>query len=67
MVWPPLSPDLSIMGVRLGLHEETEAAEKLKSTEEIWEVLQNVWNNQPAKYLEKLALYLKCPDFTFSA
>ena len=37
----------------LGLHEETEAAETPESTEELWQILQNTWNNLLAKYLEK--------------
>ena len=41
MVWPPQSPDLNIMESVWDLHEETEAAETPKSTEELWQLLQD--------------------------
>ena len=41
MVWPPQSPDLNIMESVWDLHEETEAAETPKSTEELRQLLQD--------------------------
>ena len=46
--------DLQHHGVRLGLYEQKEAAETPKSTEELWQVLKDAWNNPPARYLEKM-------------
>ena len=40
--------------VCLGLHEETEGFEEAYIQEDLWLVLQDVWNNLPAEFLQKL-------------
>lgn len=53
MVKLPQRPDLSIMKAVWDYREGKKDRWSLKK-EEIWQVLQDAWNNQPVKYFEKL-------------
>lgn len=56
MVGLPQSPDLSIIESR-GYMKRQKDLRKPTSTEDLWLVLQDVWNNLPAEFLQKL-----CPS-----
>ena len=47
MAWPPQSPDLSIIECVLGNMKRQKDLRKPTSTEDLWLVLQDVWNNLP--------------------
>ena len=49
MVWPGQSPDLNIMESVLDYTKR-----QSMSTEDLRDILQDIWNNIPAKFFEKL-------------
>lgn len=54
MAWAPKRHDLNIINC-VGLDEETEVYERNpKSTEALWLVLEDVWNNLPAQFLQNV-------------
>lgn len=54
MVWPPQSPDLNIIESVWDFMKRQKDLRKPTSTEDLWLVLQDVWNNLPAEFLQKL-------------
>ncbi|MBN3274473.1 TCB2 transposase, partial [Polyodon spathula] len=54
MVWPPQSPDLNIIKSVWDYIKREKQLRLPKSTEELWLVLQDVWANLPAEFLQKL-------------
>ena len=44
MVWPPKSPDLNITK-SVWVYMKREAADAPKSTEELWQIIQDAWNS----------------------
>ncbi|MGH0124727.1 UNVERIFIED_CONTAM: hypothetical protein FKN15_019033 [Acipenser sinensis] len=54
MVWPPQSPDLNIIESVWDYMKREKQLRLPKSTEELWLVLQDVWANLPAEFLQKL-------------
>ena len=54
MVWPPQSPDLNIMESVWDYMKRQKDLSQPTSTEHLWFVLQHVWNNRPAEFLQKL-------------
>ena len=60
MVWPPQSPDLNIIESVWDYMKRQKDLRKPTSTEDLWLVLQDVWNNLPAEFLQKLVqVYLE--------
>ena len=55
MVWPPRSPDLNIIKSVWDYMKRETQLRLPKSTEELWLVLQDVWANLPADFLQKLS------------
>ncbi|MGH0128648.1 UNVERIFIED_CONTAM: hypothetical protein FKN15_035726 [Acipenser sinensis] len=53
MVWPPQSPDLNIIESVWDYMKREKQLRLPKSTEELWLVLQDVWANLPAEFLQK--------------
>ena len=58
MVWPPQSPDLNIIESVWDYMKRQKDLRKPTSTEHLWLVLQDVWNNLPAEFLQKLCASL---------
>ena len=54
MAWPPQSPDLSIIESVWDNMKRQKDLRKPTSTEDLWLLLQDVWNNLPADFLQKL-------------
>ncbi|XP_051789511.1 thiamin pyrophosphokinase 2 isoform X2 [Erpetoichthys calabaricus] len=54
MVWPPQSPDLNIIKCVWDYMKRQKDVRKRTSTEDLWLVFQDVWNNLPAEFLQKL-------------
>ena len=54
MEWPPQSPDLNIIEAIWDHLDRKKIEKHPKSQEEMWEVLQNAWNNISADVLQKL-------------
>ena len=54
MGWPPQSPDLNILESVWDYMKRQKDLRKPTSTEHLWLVLQDVWNNLPAEFLQKL-------------
>lgn len=52
-VWPPQSPDLNIIESVWDYMRRRRDLRKPTSTEDLWLVLQDVWNNLPAEFLQK--------------
>ena len=58
MAWPPQSPDLSIIQSVWDNMKRRKDLRKPRSTEDLWLVLQDVWNNLPAEFLQRLCASL---------
>ena len=54
MAWPPQSPDLNIIESVWDNMKRQKDLRKPTSTEDLWLVIQDVWNNLPAEFLQKL-------------
>ena len=54
MEWPPQSPDLNIIESLWDYLDKKKSEKQPKSKEELWEVLQDAWNNIPQDYVQKL-------------
>jgi transposase len=54
MEWPPQSPDLDTIKSVWDYMKREKHLRLPKSTEELWLVLQEVWPNLPAEFLQKL-------------
>ena len=54
MIWPPQSSDLNIIKSVRDYIKRQKDLRKPTSTEDLWLVLQDVWNNLPAQFLQKL-------------
>ena len=54
VAWPPQSPDLSIIESVWDNMKRQKDLRKPTSIEDLWLVLQDVWNNLPAEFLQKL-------------
>lgn len=54
MVWPSQSPDLNIIDSVWDYMKRPKDLRKPTSTDDLWLVLQVVWNNLPAVFLQKL-------------
>lgn len=52
--WPPQSPDLNIIEAAWEHLDREKNKKQPKSKEELWNVLQDAWNNMPQDYLRKL-------------
>src|SRR4029434_6967919 len=60
MVWPPQSPDLNIIESVWDYMKRQKDMREPTPTEDLWLVLQDVWNNLPAEFLQKLVqVYLE--------
>ena len=61
MVWPPQSPDLNIIKSVWDYMKREKYLRLPKSTDELWLVLQDVWANLPAEFLQKLCVLRSVP------
>ena len=52
--WPPQSPDLNIIEAVWDYLDRERNKKQPKSTEELWQVLEEAWDNLPQDYLRKL-------------
>ena len=52
--WPPQSPNLNIIEAVWDYLDRERNKKQPKSTEELWQVLEEAWDNLPQDYLRKL-------------
>ncbi|XP_063334838.1 G-protein coupled receptor-associated protein LMBRD2-like isoform X2 [Pelmatolapia mariae] len=60
MVRPPQSSDLNIIECVWDYMKRQKGLRKPVSTENLWLVLQDLWNNRPAEFLQNATLRTRC-------
>ena len=54
MEWPPQSPDLNIIEAVWNYLDRKKQENQPTTSEELWDVLRDAWNNIPGDFLQKL-------------